>query len=143
MRYLNAIDDLRAAKHLDDLPYLLERAAIRIGQFGWWRSGWPKPGGWDCPACVWLAVDREVEEFGLALPQLKEQANTVLVADLMEYFQVETLTELFHLNDKQPDHEGQGWAIYHLNTLARRLRVRYRLQNNASTAGGARQVAHS
>ena len=114
---------LRDDDQLDCVPVLLERAAIRIGRYGWWKSPWGLLlGDDDEPCCIWIAVSKEVEEFGIAHPHLKHSMQLVLDAALMDYFSVENILDVYTLNDRQPSHEGQGWAIYHLNILALRLR---------------------
>lgn len=125
------MNNLRDEDQLDCVPVLLERAAIRIGRFGWWKSSWGLlRGDDDEPCCVWIAISKEVDEFAVAHPHLKRDMQLVLDSALIDYFNVEKLLDVFCLNDSQPTWEGQGWAIYHLNILALRLRAtrRRRLQ---------------
>lgn len=143
-RRLNYQEDIRNLRHaglIDTVPQLLERAAWLIGAQGWWKSSWGRM--MQCN-CIWSAIDSEIERFSSTHPkcrQMKGKISNVILEFMLEHFELSAVRDLFELNDKQPDHEGQGWAIYHLNTLAKQFRVRHRLQTHdtpqVATRGGA------
>lgn len=122
---------LNAGK-MEDVAALFEGAALHIGQYGWWKPSWGPNSGPEAPcACIWIALDSALEEFGRNNDSLDMQARRYVEAAMLNHFGLDSMTELFNLNDRQPDHEGQGWAIYHLNTLAQQIRVRHRLHIDA------------
>ena len=78
--------------------------------------------------CIWLAVDTEMDaSFGNPNTPLRGQAFTVVIGYMTRHFGVRHLREVFDLNDKQPEYEGQSWAMYHLSTMAEKFRRDYNL----------------
>lgn len=120
-----AINYLREAGALARIADLFEAAAIRIGQHGWWCGTRTKREGMAC--CIWLAVDTEMDVFFGELNELRGKAFTVASGLLVRQLKVRLLRDVFNLNDKQPEWEGQGWAIYHLRQISQNLRAEYGL----------------
>lgn len=121
-----AIRTLKDANALSLVPGVFTRAAIRIGQHGWWSGSRPSRQG-KC-YCIWLAVETEMDDsFGNPNTPLRGQAFTVVIGLLVNHFNVKHLRDVFNLNDKQPEHEGQAWAIYHLNAIADQVKTEYGL----------------
>lgn len=123
-----AFNDFRNAERLKEIYQIFEGAAIRIGRFGWWNGQTVKPQNEDAPCCLWLAVTSELERFDYQRPELREQCVVIVMNEMQAHFGVRTMREVFDLNDKQPEHEGQGWAIYHLNAIALEFKARHGLK---------------
>lgn len=124
--YEEAVEALKAANALSLIPGVFKRAAVRIGQFGWW--GGDRSGRQGCASCIWLAVDTEMDgSFGNPNTPLRGQAFAVVMGFMARHFGVRAMREVFNLNDKQPEHEGQGWAMYHLNQMADEFMAEYGL----------------
>lgn len=125
-----AAKTIKCNDKMSEMPVLFEDAAIHIGQYGWWRSGVqyaPSTPDRGSPCCIWLATEVQVASFGLNNQSIKAQVKCFVEQTLLDHFGLMRVSDLFDLNDRQPDHEGQAWAMYHLNTLAKQLRVRHGL----------------
>lgn len=124
--YQEAVNALKEANALSLIPGVFKRAAVRIGQYGWWGGDRSHRQG--CATCIWLAVDMEMDSsFGNPNTPLRGQAFAVVMGYMAAHFGVRLMRDVFALNDKQPEHEGQSWAMYHLNKLADEFQAEYNL----------------
>lgn len=90
-------------------PEVFEQAAKMIERDGWWGGAARDTKG-DSPVCISNAVAR------------LSQGDGHYQHALMAYLDVDTMSQLFALNDRQDSRDGKRWAIENLRGVARELR---------------------
>jgi hypothetical protein len=102
-------------------PKVFEKAADYIEKYGWYSQEigiQPLREGWDLDkaTCISLALGRQ-------LGKLNTSAYNAHLDALCKWFKVKNLSEIYKLNDNQPDYEtGKKWALDNLRGLAASLR---------------------
>lgn len=115
---MSVIDTLSASeKKL--FAKVFEEAADDVVEFGWLNGNSEETFDEDlrtAPRCIWIAVSE-------SLDRQRVTGKYVLAMDLIKkHFNVDTITEVFDINDSHSDEEGQAWAYGELRMISDKLR---------------------